>query len=183
MTSDLAIRATLAVFAAAAATGCAESPTPVKVGADAGSDTIATACPTTLPIAGSNCDAPATCLIEDAPDSCKGTADITVTCVAKGDGIRLWQFTLPQCNGDPAACSDHTHPTVCTADTSCRYLAPGCGEANEPVWKVGCYSGFDCAGDCAAGTTCTTVTSNPCLSFCDGCAVCGACGQQVQLCL
>ncbi len=190
--------ASVLACAAVLAGGCLDPPTPADVSspdtADA-ADTAADApspdapdagliCPATLPIKGSNCDAPGTCVIADAPQPCGGTQDVTATCALASDGIHLWSYEMWDCNGDPASCGDYTNPTVCAADTSCRYLAPGCGEPDEPTFATACYNGFDCDDtSCPTGTTCTTVTSDPCLSFCSGCSVCGACGQQVKLCL
>jgi hypothetical protein len=143
-------------------------------------------CPTDLPINGANCDTGGTCSYQGG--ACGSDESIVASCVASGDldeTYFFWDVPVQQCNGDPSTCDDYDHPTLCAADTSCRWLVPGCGEGITPDFDTGCYSAFDCgAADCAAGQICTEITYDPCHVFCtEGCASCGACGSSASLCL
>jgi len=142
-------------------------------------------CPTELPIDGSNCDAAGTC--EYQTSACGSTQDVTATCVAVDNIDRIdhfWSVPLQSCNGDPAACADYDHPTLCKTDSSCRWLFPGCGEPETTDFAEGCYEISNCT-TCDVGETCTPLTNDPCHVFCSGpgCSSCAACGEEVTVCL
>ena len=75
-------------------------------------------------------------------------------------------------------CGAYPDAATCGADRGCTWLAPGCGAV--PLPAPGCFSLTPCNVDldCAAGTTCQTVTYNPCAGL-----PCDACGADVNVCL
>jgi len=139
-------------------------------------------CPAELPIDGSNCEEAKTCLYDLYEGyTCTDGISVAARCEPV-DALHMWRIDIPQCNGDPADCGDITHPTLCAADSSCRWLVPGCGDGVEI--EAGCYPNFDCMpGGCGMGESCTTVSYDPCHVFCEGCDTCDACGAETDLCL
>lgn len=79
--------------------------------------------------------------------------------------------------------ADVSTPTDAGVCAEGRWLVPGCSEGLTPDFTAGCYVPCEEPGAlCDDGSTCTTVTENPCLCP-TGIDCCEACGGQVAVCL
>lgn len=134
-------------------------------------------CPDEAPVAGTDCtgwDEAYFCGYE-VETSC-GAVWLDAYC-EWSEGGQLWNVVLydpPVCQD---GCSAYGGEAGCAADTSCRWLVPGC-ETGGPnaLTEAGCYPAEDCSADsCGAGQTCQTVSYDPCHNqACDSCAAEGA---------
>lgn len=110
-----------------------------------------------------------------------GVQTVAAECVydKTGEGGYYWQLTAPECTPTEPACSGYSDPALCDADTTCRWLVPGCGPEPEVGFAEGCYPAADCTAEtCGEDQECAAVTYDPCWnSFCD------ACGAEANLCI
>jgi hypothetical protein len=126
-------------------------------------------CPAAIPNDGDACDP---CLTGSTCNYGGGCGNTTAAC----NGV--WKVDLGECPPPPPpdACEQHTTDSACDADASCRWLAPGCGMS--PIPAAGCFSATNCAGACAPGYACQTVSYNPCYG-----KKCDACGAEASVCM
>lgn len=140
-------------------------------------------CPLELPDEGSACEltpggVPEGCSYE-VETPC-GVVTASAECVSPDGGTTyVFDVTAPACTPPEPDCAAYTNAGLCGADTTCRWLVPGCGEGPEIAFAAGCYPIADCALDgCAAGETCAPVVYNPCFN-----SECAACGAEADVCL
>lgn len=139
------------------------------------------ACPDLAPAQGEPCEeAGQVC---EYPDECSGT--YTATCIAGPSGA-AWATSVngPPCNPPPPEfCLNYTTSDQCEADSFCRWMVPGCGDA--PLAAPGCYPamGCDVDTDCLNGGTCQKVSVVPecAQANCNPC--CDSCGETVGICM
>lgn len=141
-------------------------------------------CPQAMPAEGSPC-------VEEfgTPQDCSwvaqtacGPAEVTGTCIPDQlDGVGYnWQLTAPSCTPEVPLCSQYDNAGLCDADTTCRWLVPGCSEEPKPEgFATGCYPIANCTADsCGEDAECTSVSYNPCWN-----ELCDACGADASICL
>lgn len=140
-------------------------------------------CPQDLPAMGSLCEEefgpPEGCSWE-AETSC-GPATVTGECSPDEDGSGyVWELTAPPCTPEVPACSQYENAGLCDADTTCRWLVPGCSEEPKPEgFATGCYPIDNCTAEsCGEDSECTSVSYNPCWN-----ELCDACGADARICL
>ncbi|NUP08710.1 MAG: hypothetical protein HOW73_21895 [Polyangiaceae bacterium] len=134
-------------------------------------------CPEAAPEEGSPCDAWSDFCSYELETAC-GPALVQVTCEFD-DETSHWTYDAPPCTPKTPDCSSYTSSSLCSADTSCRWLVPGCGEGPAVMFAEGCYPSADCTADtCDGDTTCTPIVYNPCWN-----APCDACGGDAAICV
>lgn len=135
-------------------------------------------CPEAPPPVGNDCD-PAL----DGPCSYElatacGPALVTASCDTSETGFG-WTLDVPPCTPPTPACEEYLDAALCNADTTCRWLVPGCEDPAGADFAAGCYPIDDCdETSCALDQTCTNVSYDPCFQ-----SSCGACGAAASICL
>lgn len=139
-------------------------------------------CPGELPEEGSECNltpggVPEGCVF--AAETPCGVQMVGGVCLQSAEGTFVWDLEVPECNPQVPACETYTNSALCDADTTCRWLTPGCDEGPSVVFDTGCYPIADCtANGCEAEEACTQITFDPCWN-----SNCDACGAQANVCL
>lgn len=100
------------------------------------------------------------------------------TCSCAGDDVvECTELTCPvvECSAlDTLACQQ-------AGASGCKWMAPGCETPSGYVSRVGCFAQCDADADCAVGSHCEAVWTDPCWD--DGDATCDACGAEAQVCV
>lgn len=97
--------------------------------------------------------------------------------VSEQSGEVVWFVALPTCKPKVPDCGAYRDSAPCDADTTCRWLVPGCGEG-EADFEPACFPIDDCSGDsCGPDAECVTVNHDPCWN-----SGCGACGADASVC-
>lgn len=142
-------------------------------------------CPETLPAEGDACEltpggTPVGCEY-DVETAC-GPAVASAECVEVEEQGLVWQVTAPPCTPPEPNCFNYANAGVCEADSTCRWLVPGCGGEGDPGFPAGCFPAFECTvgpnDDCAEFEECVTLNHDPCWN-----SSCGACGADTNVCL
>jgi hypothetical protein len=96
----------------------------------------------------------------------------------QGEGSSFWEVAAPSCTPKVPDCASYGNSAVCDADTTCRWLVPGCGEG-ETGFEPACFPIDDCTGDsCGQDAECITLNHDPCWN-----SKCGACGADANVCV
>jgi hypothetical protein len=139
-------------------------------------------CPSELPTEGDECEftpggVPEGCSYE-VQTAC-GPQTAAASCEQTGDLAYEWVITPPECTPTDPDCSLYTQATLCSSDTSCRWLVPGCEDEPLTPFEAGCFPIADCPADgCGLDQECSSVTYNPCFD-----AKCEACAAEATVCL
>ncbi|MBL8739617.1 MAG: hypothetical protein JNK04_00940 [Myxococcales bacterium] len=142
-------------------------------------------CPITLPAEGDPCEltpggTPRGCTY-DVETAC-GPATATAECVEVEEQGLVWLVTAPPCTPPEPSCFDYTNAGVCEADSTCRWLVPGCGGKGDPGFAAGCFPALECtvgpSDNCGELEECVTLNHDPCWN-----SSCGACGSDTNVCL
>lgn len=136
-------------------------------------------CPEEAPDEGANCE-PASAPCSYDLDTACGPKNIRVDCETDvGSETASWHYEPPVCAPTTPACGTYEVPSLCNADTTCRWLTPGCDDPMLTAFEAGCYPIDDCtAASCGANAVCTDVSYNPCFQ-----STCEACGAPASLCI
>jgi hypothetical protein len=142
-------------------------------------------CPSTLPEEGAVCEltpggTPIGCEY-DVETAC-GPAVAAAECVEVEEQGLVWQVTAPPCTPPEPNCFNYANAGVCEADSTCRWLVPGCGGKGDPGFPAGCFPALECTvgpnDNCGELEECVTLNHDPCWN-----SNCGACGADTNVCL
>jgi hypothetical protein len=113
-------------------------------------------------------------------DTACGVVTAAAECVSFDEGVTyFFDITAPTCTPPEPDCAAYANSGLCAADTTCRWLVPGCGEGLEIAFAAGCYPVADCVVDgCGTDQTCAPIVYNPCFN-----SECAACGAEADVCL
>lgn len=111
----------------------------------------------------------------------------TVACKPCPSGYEIGPDGCSSCVCKPdasSACGSYNTPATCAADTSCKWLQPGCTE--PALAAAGCFAktSLGCTTDasCGAGHQCLKRFVNPCVALNPGDTTCAACAASETIC-
>ena len=142
-------------------------------------------CPDILPAEGDPCElspggTPVGCQY-DIETAC-GPAVASADCVAVEEQGLVWQVTAPPCTPPEPNCFNYANAGVCEADSTCRWLVPGCGGQGDPGFAAGCFPALECTvgpnDNCGEFQECVTLNHDPCWN-----SNCGSCGADTNACV
>lgn len=138
-------------------------------------------CPEALPAEGEACLLGAIDCQYEIDTAC-GPAVASAECTEVEEQGAVWLVTAPPCTPPEPNCFNYTNAGVCEADSTCRWLVPGCGGEGDANFTAGCFPALECIvgpnDDCGEFEECVTLNHDPCWN-----SNCGSCGSDTNVCL
>jgi hypothetical protein len=137
-------------------------------------------CPPALPAENEACElAGLVGCVYDVETAC-GPAQASASCLEDENLGLVWSITAPPCTPPEPNCYNYTDAALCDADTTCRWLVPGCDDG--PSFPASCLPALECDlapnDNCGEFQECVVLNHDPCWN-----SSCGACSADTTACL